>query len=147
MNNNLILPDRVEIQLLDAEKLPLKMAGVLFRVHLFARKKSDFTLQPFSSDAEGLVTIAKKDIEACVAAEYDSGLMDYSHVGDCAPSVEIGPLSQDDIARAIEARETWTSLLAGERDRWTSIEQLLDVYRNSNNGRLLFDQSPPIRDD
>jgi hypothetical protein len=147
MGKNLLLPDRVAIQLTDTEKVPLAMAGVLFRVQLFARQKNDFRLQPFASDDRGLVTISKKDIEAGVAANYDSGLMDYHDVDSCFPTVEISLLSQGDIDRAIEARKThWTRLLAGERERWTSMEQLLDVYRTANNGRLVSDQLPPIRD-
>jgi hypothetical protein len=145
--NNLVLPNRVAIQLVDTDKRPLKMEDVLFRVRLFARRKSDFTLQPFASDGNGLVTISRNEVEAEVAAAYDSGLMDYAHVSTCAPSVEIRLLSGEDIHRAIEARKIWRNLLAGERDRWDSMEQLLDVYRKANNGKLLADQSPSIRDD
>ena len=90
--------------------------------------------------------ISKKDIEAEVRAQYDSGLMDYHDVGTCFPMVEISPLSQDGIDRAIEARKTWTSLLGGEQERWTSIEQLLDVYRTANNRRLRISQFSRIRD-
>jgi hypothetical protein len=147
MNTNLIPPDRVAIQLTDTEKVPLTMAGVLFRVQLFARQKSDFRLQPFVRDDRGLVTISKKDIESGVAANYDSGPMDYHDVDSCVPTVEISLLSQDDVDRSVEARKIWTSLLARERDRWPSKAQLLEVYRNANNGRLISDQSPPIRDD
>jgi hypothetical protein len=57
MDKNLILPDRVAIQLMDTEKVPLMMAGVLFRVRLFARRRNDFILHPLASDGEGLVTI------------------------------------------------------------------------------------------
>jgi hypothetical protein len=115
--NNLVLPNRVAIQLVDTDKRPLKMANVLFRVRLFARYKSDFTLQPFASDGNGLVTNSRNELEAEVAAAYDSGLMDYAHVSTCSPSVEIRLLSGEDIHRAIEARKIWTNLLAGERDR------------------------------
>jgi hypothetical protein len=137
MSDNLLPPDRVAIQLTDTEKVPLAMAGVLFRVQLFARQKNDFRLQPFASDDRGLITISKKDIEAGVAANYDSGLMDYHDVDSCFPTVEISPLSQDDIDRAIEARKThWTSLLAGERDRWscstsTELPAMGDSYPTS----------------
>ena len=145
--NNLVLPNRVAIQLVDTDKRPLKMADVPFRVRFFARHKSDFTLQPFASDGNGVCTISRNEVEAEVAAHYDSGLMDHAHMRGCSPSVEICLLSAEDIHRAIEARKFWTNLLAGERDRWDSIEQLLDVYRKANNGRLFADQSPPIRDD
>ncbi len=144
--NNLVLPNRVVIQLVDKNLLPLKMAGVLFRVQLFARHKNDFTLQPFASDGEGIVAIVKQAMEAEVAANYDSGVMDYAHVSDCRPSVEIRLLSEDDIDRAVEARKIWNQLLTGERDRWNSMDQLLNVYRSANNRKLLADQSHSIRD-
>jgi hypothetical protein len=123
------------------------MANVLLRVHLFARRKNDFTLQPFVSDGEGLVTIPKNDLEAEITAHYDSGLMDYYRASDCLPSVEIRVLSTDEISKAIEARKIWNELLAGERHRWTSIEQLLALYEKANNRNLLLGQSSVIRAD
>src|SRR5208282_438506 len=143
--NNLLLPDRVAIQLVDSNKLRLKIAGVLFRVHLFARTKSDFTLQPFASDGEGIATILKKELEAEVQASYDSGAMDFAHVSSCFPSVEIQLLSVEDIERAVKARKIWKNLLAGERDRWSSMDQLLNVYRSANNKTFFSEQSRPIR--
>jgi hypothetical protein len=88
----------------DGNKLPLKMVDVLFRVHLLARIRNDFTLQPFASDGEGIVTILKKELEAEVQSHYDSGVMDYAHVSTCSPSVEIRLLSVEDIEGAIKAR-------------------------------------------
>ncbi len=143
--SNLLLPNRVAIQLVDRNKLPLKMAGVLFRIHLFARARNDFTLQPFASDGEGIVTILKEELEAEVQANYDSGVMDCDHVSTCFPSVEIQLLSVEDIERAVKARKIWKNLLAGERDRWISMDQLLDVYRNACNKELFYEQSQPIR--
>jgi hypothetical protein len=61
--NNLVLPNRVVIQLMDKNTVPLD-GRVLSRVQLFARHKNDFTLQPFASDGEGLVVISKKEMEA-----------------------------------------------------------------------------------
>jgi hypothetical protein len=145
--NSLVLPNRVAIQLVDRDLLPLRLAGVLFQLRLFARRKNDFTLQPFASDGDGLVTISRKEIEAEIEANYDSGLMDYAHVSDCVPAVEVRLLSEEDIHHAVEARKIWKHLLAGERDRWNSMEQLLNIYRNANNVNLLSDQSPTIRDD
>jgi hypothetical protein len=145
--SSLILPNRVTVQLVDHNNSALRMANVLLRVHLFARRKNDFHLQPFASDNEGLVTILKKDLEAEVAAHYDSGLMDYAHVSDCMPTVEIRLLSTDETGKAIEARQTWKDLLAGERDRWTSIDQLLVQYEKANNRHLLVAQSSVIRAD
>ena len=144
--NSLVLPNRVVIQLVDKNLFPLKLGGVLFQVQLFASHKSDLTLQPFASDGDGLVTISRKELDAEIAANYDSGLMDYAPVSDCASTVEIRLLAEDDIHHAVEARRTWKRLLAGERDRWNSMEQLLNVYRRAKNASLFSDQSPPIHD-
>ena len=94
-----------------------------------------------------MCTISRNEVEAEVAAHYDSGRMDYAHVSGCSPSVEICLLSGEDIHHAIKARKIWTNLLEVETNRWDSVEQLLDVYRKANNGRLFADQSPSIRDD
>ena len=146
--NKLVLPYRVVVQLVDKDLLPVRLPGVLFQVTLFARQRNNFSLGPFASDPDGLVAIPRSDIDAEVASNYDSDLMGHSHVNDCTPVVEIRLLSTEDIARAVWARTTiWTSLSAGERDRWNSIEQLLTVYRNANNAKLCPDQSAPIRDD
>jgi len=147
MNDDLIVPNKVSIQLADTSNRPFKMSDVIFRIRLLARFKNDFSLGPFLSDANGLVTVSKKEIEAGVAANYDSGLMDYAPLSNCSPSVEISLYSLVDIQRAIDARsKVWTNLLAGERDRWGSIEQLIDVYRNAPNSRLQIERSPTIRD-
>lgn len=143
--DSLILPERVTIQLVDKNKSPVSISNVLFGIRAFARRKNDFNLQPFPTDSGGLVTITKKELEADVAANYDSGVMDYAHIGDCSPFVEIRMLTEGEINGAVEARKIWKKLLAGERDRWRSLDQLLTVYRNANNGRLLADESPPMR--
>jgi len=125
MGNNLILPDRVTIQLINAQQHALKVEGVLFRVHFFARVKNDFNLQPFATNAEGLVIILRTEIEANIADHYATSLMDHHAVDDCFPTVEISMLTQEDISRAIEARKIWSSLLPGERERWASLDELL----------------------
>jgi hypothetical protein len=143
--HSLILPERVTIQLVDKNKVPVKLSNILFGIRAFARRKNDFNLQPFPTGNDGLVTITSKELEADVAANYDSGVMDYAHISDCSPSVEIRILTEEEIKSAVDARKIWTKLLAGERDRWKSLEQLLTLYRNANNGRLLADECPPMR--
>ena len=94
-------------------------------------------MQPFATDAAGLATITKGQLESEVAKNLDWGVMDYAHIEGCSSVVEICLLTEGEIRRAIEARNTWKELLSGERDRWESLEQLLAVYKNANNGRLL----------
>lgn len=145
---SLVFPIRAAIQLTDKNLLPVKLEGVLFRVQLLARRNNDFTLQPFSSDLDGLVTISRKEMESEVAAHYGCGLTDYADVSECVPSVEIRLLSEDDIRRAPEARiAVCKNLLAGELDRWNIMEEFPDVYRNARDRILLCDQSPTIHDD
>jgi hypothetical protein len=65
--------------------------------------------------------------------------MDHYRVDDCFPTIEIRLLSEDDIHRPTEARgKTWKVLLAGERDRWNSIEELLKMYGEANNNMDCF---------
>ena len=142
---NLVLPQRVTIQLADKEHHPLRVPNVLFRITAFASRKNDFRFQPFASTAEGVAVVVKQEIEDGIADCYDAGVMDYAHISECSASVEIALLTEQDIARAIEARNVWRKLLVGERRRWDSLEQLLDVYRNSNNGKLAVGRSLPMR--
>ena len=135
---NLVLPERTTVQLIDSKGSSIRMSDVLFRIKVFARRKNDYSLAPFATEDEGLATITKAQLESEVAADHDSGVMDYAGISTCSPVVEIHLLTDEEIRRAIEARSTiWTKLLSGERDRWQSIEQLLAVYKNANNHRLL----------
>jgi hypothetical protein len=139
------LPTRVLIQLVDNDESPLGIPNMLFRVTAFASRKNDFVFQPFASDDTGLVTITKKDLEAGVADCYDEGAMDYSHISECSSRVEIRLLTDEEVRRAVDARKIWKKLLAGERGRWNSIEELLNVYKAANNTRFLPLQPLPMR--
>lgn len=134
------LPSRVLIQLVDENDSPVCVPNVLFRVTAFASYKNDFHLGPFASDGAGIVTITKSDLDAGIADCYESGLMDYSNISGCSSRVEIRLLSDEDIRRAIDAREKiWTKLLPGERTRWKSIGELLNLYKSANNARFVPD--------
>src|SRR5215467_14113559 len=133
-----VLPKQVTIQLVDSRSNPIRMANVLFGITAFASRKNDYHLQPFGTDSEGLATITKDQLEAEVAANLSSGLMDYDHISGCSSTVEIRMLTNEEIERAVKARQTmWRALLDGERDRWQSIEQLLAFYEHASNSRLL----------
>jgi hypothetical protein len=138
LQENLVLPEQITVQLIDSNGSSIRMSNVLFRITAFARRKNDYSLAPFATDDEGLATITKAQLESEVAADLDSGVMDHAAISTCSPIVEIHLLTDEEIRRAIEARSTiWKGLLSGERDRWQSIEQLLAVYKNANNHRLL----------
>ena len=133
----LILPEQVMIQLVDENILPVRMSNVLFVITAFPDRKNDYHLGPFGTDSKGLATITQRQLEAEAAANVDTGVMDYSHISACSSWVEIRMLTDEEIERAVQARKNvWRTLLAGERDRWQSMEQLLTFYRNANNSRL-----------
>ena len=80
------------------------------------------------------MTIMKRDLLAEASAHYDSGLMDYDAIENCQPLVVIAAMEPQAIEKALEARrKVWTSLLRGESERWTNIEELLSLYRTAAN--------------
>ena len=131
---SLLIPDKVVLRLFDSEHAPLRVANVLFIVHTFANRKNDFKLGPFATDAEGVVTIVKRDLLAEASAHYDSGLMDYDVIENCQPNVEIAAMEPQAIEQALVARTNlWKTLLRGESERWTNIEELRNLYRTAAN--------------
>ena len=117
------------VRLLGPSGEAYRCADLLLRVHAFARRKNDFSLGPYPTDADGVACITKADLEAGVAATIDSGIMDYYRIEDCHPAVQISLATADDILRAHSSRSTsWTSLLSGERRRWHSIGELIALY-------------------
>jgi len=68
--------------------------------------------------------------------------MDYAHINECSSRVEIRPLTDEELAKAVDARRIWKKLLEGERIRWNSIDELLNLYKTANN--LLFSPQQPL---
>jgi hypothetical protein len=134
---SLLIPDKVVLRLGDSGHKPLRVVNVLFFVHTFANRKNDFMLGPFATDADGIVTIMKRDLLAEAAAHYDSGLMDYDVIENCQPIVEIAAMEPRAVEEALEARtNVWKTLLRGESERWTNIEELRNLYRTAANTRI-----------
>ena len=134
---NLIFPETVTVRLVGPNKEPIRVPGVLIVVHVFASRKNDFFLQPFKTDANGEANITRKELLAEAAAHYDSGLMDYESIEESQALVEVRSMGLTEIERAVSSRSrVWTRLLKGECERWSSIEQLIDVYRQAANGRV-----------
>ena len=131
---SIVLPEKVVLKLVDSAGKALKLSNVLFRVRAFAVRKNDFDLGPFPTNNDGVATITKSDLLNEAAAHYDSGLMDYNRVETCKPDVRIEAMKASEIDKALEARtRVWTALLRGESHRWTSIEELRNVYRTAAN--------------
>lgn len=139
-------PEIAEIQLMaGTPPEPLALPGVVFAVRLLARRKNDYVLAPFTSDAAGVVRITREACSALVEAEHDSGLMDYVGIHDCNPRVEIRPLTYAEIERAKESRRTvWQELLRGEDRLFGSMERLLAIYDRASNAELDA-RTPPLR--
>lgn len=143
--DKLIFPEIVTVRLIGSSQQPFEKPGVLLGIHIFARQKNDFFLAPFVTNAGGVVTITKKELLAEVSAHYDSGLMDYVEVEEAKTVVEIRLLSVEEIEKAIFSRtHVWKNLLRGERERWTSIDQLIDAYKNSSNAFVTADTTKAL---
>jgi hypothetical protein len=79
----------------------------------------------------------KRDLLAEASAHYDSGLMDYNVIEDYQPVVEIAAMEPQAIEQTLVARtNVWKTLLRGESERWTNIEELRNLYRTAANERL-----------
>jgi carboxypeptidase C (cathepsin A) len=144
-----ILPDKITVKLIKQRQQDFPVDNILLYIKTSARHKNDFYLGPFVSDKNGVVTITKNDINNEVTATYESGLMDYSSIENSFTFVELRLYDQDEIDRMIQSRtKVWTSLLKGEKERWTSINHLVDTLKKSNNKHLLlYDSTKRIRAD
>ena len=144
--NALVFPEEATIQLVQRTRAgdePLALGGVVFAVRLRARHKNDYVLAPFVSDAEGTVRITREACECLVAAEHDSGLMDYAGVDQCSPEVEIWHLNEAETeAAADQRRRVWRQLLRGEDRLFASVAQLVTIYEAAPNRRLRAADTP-----
>jgi carboxypeptidase C (cathepsin A) len=143
------LPDKITVKLIKQRQQDLPLDNFLLYIKTYAKHKNDFYLGPFVSDKNGVITITKNDLDNEVTATYESGLMDYSSIENSFTFVELRLYDQNEIDKMIESRtKAWTSLLKGEKERWTSINHLVDTLKKSNNKHLLlYDSTKLIRAD
>jgi carboxypeptidase C (cathepsin A) len=143
------LPDKISVKLIKQRQQDLPLDNFLLYIKTYAKHKNDFYLGPFVSDKNGVITITKNDLDNEVTANYESGLMDYSSIENSFTFVELRLYDQNEIDKMIESRtKAWTSLLKGEKERWTSINHLVDTLKKSNNKHLLlYDSTKSIRAD
>ena len=147
--NKFIIPDKVTVRLIKPRQQDFPVDNILLYIKTYARHKNDFCLGPFVSDQEGIISITKNEIEREVTATYESGLMDYSGIENCFTFVELRLYDQDEIDKMIKSRsKVWTTLLKGEKERWTSINHLIETLKKSNNKHLLlYDSTKRVRAD
>jgi hypothetical protein len=140
--SKLILPNLIQVKLVKSPEQDFPLDNILLYIKTNASHKNDFYLGPFVSDNNGVITITKANLDNEVAATYDSGLMDYSSIESNFSFVELRLYDQDEIDKLIESRtKAWTTLLKGEKERWDSINRLVDILRKSNNKLLLLHDS------
>ena len=117
---------------------PVRLGGAVFFLRLFATQKNDYHLGPFVSNDQGAVTIDREMCEHFVAAEHESGLMDYAGIDQCREEIEIRLLRPDEISRVANSRRTvWRTLLGGEGEVFGSMAALLAVYDQASNSSLI----------
>jgi hypothetical protein len=144
--DELRLPRKVTVHVLGADGEPLREADILFRIDTKARKKNPYRLGPYPTDESGTVVITRSLLDAEIDATLDSGLMDYVRIESGYPDIVIRPYSQPEIERAIDARtNAWRSLLKGEDRRWSTLDELIALYRRSQNHRFRIPETPESR--
>ena len=138
----LVMPDKITVRLVKPLQQNFSVDNMLLYIKTYAKHKNDFYLGPFVSDKDGIITITKKELDNEITATYESGLMDYSSIENNFAFVELRLYDQDEISKMIESRtKAWTSLLKGEKERWTSLNHLVDTLKKSNNKLLLLYES------
>jgi len=115
---SLLIPEKVVLRLIDSETCASSCGKRAVHCPHVCEQENDFKLGPFATDAEGVVTIVKRDLLAEASAHYDSGLMDYNVIEDCQPVVEIAPMEPQAIEQALVARtNVWKTLSHGSQQR------------------------------
>ena len=137
----LVLPDVASIAIVTGARAnpePALLSGLVFAARLHSTQRNDYELEPFVSNAAGIVEFARERLLHLVSAAHDSGLMDYAGLAACSGAVELRLLSGAEVARAAQARRTvWHELLNGERSLFASIEELVAVYDEASNSRVV----------
>lgn len=145
--SKIVLPKKIEIQLLHERMSDIKKKTVLVGLHIFAKSKNDFYLGPFHSNSDGKIIIYQKDLLASLKTTYSTGLMDYSDIHDSYPLIELTVYTKNDTKNIIKTRsKVWTNLLEGETESWDSINDLLLALKSSLNLRYNI-IAKPIRDE
>lgn len=140
--DNFKIPNQIIVQLIKSTQQDFPINNILLYIKIFARHKNDYLLGPFVSNENGEILITKLLLENEIQATIESGIMDYDDIEGCSSEVEIHLYSQKEINNLIESRtKVWTELLKGEKKRWASISELIDILKNSNNKFLLINNS------
>jgi hypothetical protein len=107
------LPDKIEIQFYDKADKPLRQDNLLVGIRTFATHKNDIDLSPFLSDTNGLITITQDDLKQNADNFISYGIMDYGSIESAKPDIEIYFWGNDSLTKYLDY---WTSLLASKKD-------------------------------
>ncbi len=132
---HLVLPSHAAVHLVTPNDEPLTLSGVVISIRCCARYKNDCNLGPFFTNGQGVANITHDLLDISVGAELESGLMDYRHINECFPLVEIRLWSDAEIENAIKGRQVW-GLLAREKELWQNTDELIALFRAAPNPHL-----------
>lgn len=97
----LFIPEKIQIELLDAKGNSLRQDKILISIKIFANHKNDINLSPFLSDKNGIVTITNTDIKNRFDNFVSYGLMDYSSLESAKSGVQINYRGNESLDRYI----------------------------------------------
>lgn len=109
----LFIPEKIQIELLDAKGNSLRQDKILISIKIFANHKNDINLSPFLSDKNGIVTITNTDIKNRFDNFVSYGLMDYSSLESAKSGVQINYRGNESLDRYINH---WANLLEDKKD-------------------------------
>ena len=92
MSNNektLIIPDRIQIELLDKKGEPLHQSNILVGIQTYATHKNDVSIYPFMSDINGLIHISHAQIMERADNFISYGIMDYIRIEYAKPRIKV----------------------------------------------------------
>jgi len=109
----LFIPDKIQIQLVDANGNSFHQDKILIGIKTFANHKNNINISPFLSDKNGIITITATDIKNAVDNFISYGLMDYSSLESAKPEIQIYYWGTESLDRYINY---WTELLENATD-------------------------------
>ena len=109
----LFIPEKIEIQLVDALDKPICQDKILVGIRTFANHKNSIDLSPFLSDENGIIKITADNIKERCEISVSYGLMDYSELESAKPFIEIYYWGNTSLNRYIDY---WAKILEEKKD-------------------------------
>jgi len=109
----LFIPEKIEIQLVDALGKPITQDKILIGIRTFANRKNSVDLSPFLSDEDGVIKITADDIKERFDVFVSYGLMDYVSLESAKPLIEFYYWGNTHLNQYIQY---WTSIFINKKD-------------------------------